>query len=207
MAASDSSAQNVRFNLDAQQMEFALGLDWVAVPASGGGTPGGSDTQVQFNDDGDFGGSANLTFDGTDLSLAEDSKLILGDSGDAYVRYNTDYAALEVSSVHNAPAQIVSSVGMQLIANGGPSGDGDFEPSLNLNNDGGIELQTNTGSNTAALRFTTTTKGFLPPKLTTTQRAAIVSPTEGLMVYDTTLHDWCGFNGTDWYTFDKTVIA
>lgn len=29
----------------------------------GGGTPGGSDTQVQFNDGGSFGGDANLTFD------------------------------------------------------------------------------------------------------------------------------------------------
>jgi len=28
-----------------------------------GGTPGGANTQVQFNNDGTFGGSANLTFD------------------------------------------------------------------------------------------------------------------------------------------------
>jgi hypothetical protein len=34
----------------------------------GGGTPGGADTQVQFNDAGAFGGSANLTFDGSNLT-------------------------------------------------------------------------------------------------------------------------------------------
>lgn len=34
----------------------------------GGGTPGGSNTQVQFNNSGAFGGSANLTWDGTYLS-------------------------------------------------------------------------------------------------------------------------------------------
>jgi hypothetical protein len=32
-----------------------------------GGNPGGSNTQVQFNDNGSFGGSSNLTFDGTNL--------------------------------------------------------------------------------------------------------------------------------------------
>jgi len=31
--------------------------------AGGGGTPGGADTQVQYNDSGSFGGSANFTFD------------------------------------------------------------------------------------------------------------------------------------------------
>ena len=31
------------------------------VGAGGGGTPGGSDTQVQYNNAGSFGGSADLT--------------------------------------------------------------------------------------------------------------------------------------------------
>lgn len=34
-----------------------------ATPSGGGGTPGGSNTQIQFNDSGSFGGSAALTFD------------------------------------------------------------------------------------------------------------------------------------------------
>jgi hypothetical protein len=34
----------------------------------GGGSAGGSNTQVQFNSSGSFGGSANLTFDGTTLT-------------------------------------------------------------------------------------------------------------------------------------------
>jgi hypothetical protein len=33
------------------------------------GTPGGSNTQIQFNDDGSFGGSSNLTWDGSELSI------------------------------------------------------------------------------------------------------------------------------------------
>lgn len=35
----------------------------------GGGTPGGSNTQIQFNDNGSFGGSSNLTWDGTKLAV------------------------------------------------------------------------------------------------------------------------------------------
>jgi hypothetical protein len=36
---------------------------------SGGGSPGGSTTQVQYNSAGSFAGSANLTFNGSDLSI------------------------------------------------------------------------------------------------------------------------------------------
>lgn len=36
--------------------------------SGGGGSPGGSNTQVQFNNSGAFGGSANLTFDGTGIT-------------------------------------------------------------------------------------------------------------------------------------------
>lgn len=38
-------------------------LSWVAQSGGGGGTPGGANTQIQFNDGGIFGGNANLTFD------------------------------------------------------------------------------------------------------------------------------------------------
>ena len=37
-------------------------LSWAA-QTGGGGTPGGANTQIQFNDAGTFGGNANLTFD------------------------------------------------------------------------------------------------------------------------------------------------
>jgi hypothetical protein len=49
----------------------------------GGGTPGGSDTQVQFNDGGTFGGDAGLTYNKTtdELTLAGDLNL---DDGGAF---------------------------------------------------------------------------------------------------------------------------
>jgi hypothetical protein len=43
-------------------------------PGGGGGTsPGGSNTQVQYNNAGSFAGSANFTFDGTGISVSPDT--------------------------------------------------------------------------------------------------------------------------------------
>jgi uncharacterized protein YjiK len=43
---------------------------WVKVGAGGGSTsPDGSDTQIQYNNGGDFGASPNLTFDGSSLEI------------------------------------------------------------------------------------------------------------------------------------------
>jgi len=44
------------------------GAAWEAA-AGGGGTPGGTDTQVQFNDGGAFGGDSGFTFDKTNNTL------------------------------------------------------------------------------------------------------------------------------------------
>jgi len=49
--------------------------------------PGGSDTQIQFNSGGtSFGGSANLTWDGTNVTIDAEGAIRLGDNaGSAYV--------------------------------------------------------------------------------------------------------------------------
>jgi len=53
----------------------------------------------------------------------------------------------------------------------------------------------------ALLQVTSTTKGFLPPRMTTTQKNAISSPAAGLQVYDTTLNQMSYYNGTTWVNF------
>ena len=61
---------------------FTGKLDQVGA-GGGGGTPGGSDTQVQFNDGGTFGGDAGLTYNKTtdELTLAGDINLDDGVGG------------------------------------------------------------------------------------------------------------------------------
>jgi hypothetical protein len=56
-----------------------------------------------------------------------------------------------------------------------------------------------TDVNSALMQLTSTTKGFLPPRMTTTQKNAISSPAAGLVVYDTTLAKLCVYT-TAWET-------
>ena len=51
----------------------------------------------------------------------------------------------------------------------------------------------------AQVAITSTTRGFLPPRMTTTQKNAIATPAAGLMVYDTTLNKLCVYT-TTWET-------
>jgi hypothetical protein len=62
----------------------------------------------------------------------------------------------------------------------------------------GIANGTTTVNASAQVEIQSTTKGFLPPRMTTTQRNAIASPAAGLIVYDTTLNLPHFFNGTIW---------
>jgi len=56
------------------------------------------------------------------------------------------------------------------------------------------------GDTSAILQLDSSSRGFLPSRMTTAQKNAIVSPGEGLMVYDTTLHKLCIYTGTAWET-------
>jgi hypothetical protein len=51
---------------------------------------------------------------------------------------------------------------------------------------------------TAILQADSTTKGFLPPRMTTTQKNAIASPAAGLVVYDSITNKLCCYNGSTW---------
>ena len=52
----------------------------------------------------------------------------------------------------------------------------------------------------AQLDVISTTKGFLPPRMTTTQKNAIATPAAGLVVYDTTLGKLCVRGAAAWET-------
>jgi len=64
---------------------------------------------------------------------------------------------------------------------------------------GNILINTTTDVASSKLTVTSTTQGFLPPRMTTTEKNAISSPATGLVVFDTTLGKLCVFAGT-WQT-------
>jgi hypothetical protein len=50
----------------------------------------------------------------------------------------------------------------------------------------------------AQVQIDSTTKGFLPPRMTTAQINAIATPATGLMAYNTDLAVVCFYDGTNW---------
>jgi hypothetical protein len=74
---------------------------------------------------------------------------------------------------------------------------------INTRAEYGISLGTygvSTPEASAIIQAVSTTKGFLPPRMTTTQKNAIASPATGLQIFDTTLNRPCFYDGTTWIT-------
>jgi hypothetical protein len=69
-----------------------------------------------------------------------------------------------------------------------------------INTDGTVSLGSYTAVPSAMLSMTSTTKGFLKPRLTTAQKNAIATPAAGLEIYDTDLNRPCFYSGSAWVT-------
>jgi hypothetical protein len=69
---------------------IGIGLDDVGEGGAGGGTPGGSDTQVQFNDGDSFGADSGLTFNKTTNALTVGASTVDGGSAKIYGDINLD---------------------------------------------------------------------------------------------------------------------
>jgi hypothetical protein len=65
---------------------------------------------------------------------------------------------------------------------------------------GQVAIGTTTLVASAKLNVSSTTQGFLPPVMTTTQKNAIATPATGLVVFDTTLNKLCVFVSPSWQT-------
>ena len=71
---------------------------------------------------------------------------------------------------------------------------------ITLTSVGSLGIGATSVNASAILQADSTTKGFLPPRMTTTQKLAITSPATGLQVYDTTLNLMSFYNGSTWVT-------
>lgn len=118
---------------DEQLLYYWNGTAWESLS----GSPAGSDTQVQFNDGGDFGGNANLTYDKSATALSVDNLKLDGNTisstdtnGSVIVAPNGTGAiqadsggnqrgvgAVDFQAVRNASTQVASGA-YSFIANG-----------------------------------------------------------------------------------------
>jgi hypothetical protein len=96
--------------------------------SGGSGTPGGSNTQIQFNNSGAFGGSANFTWDGTNVQLGTQGALRFADAD------SSNYVAFK------SPATVANNVTWTL-----PSADGTSSQVLSTNGSGTLSWVTQSG--------------------------------------------------------------
>jgi hypothetical protein len=61
-------------------------------------------------------------------------------------------------------------------------------------------------SNNGAVEINSTTQGFLPPRMTTTEVNAIATPAAGLVVYSTTENALCLYNGSSWRKLNDSPL-
>jgi len=115
-----------------------------------------------------------------DLSGYLDNTVLSEAQVDAYAN-NNGYLTAEIDgSITNEIQDLDSVLSVGNDANG-----------IGIIDLGNVYIGTNTGATSAALDVTSTTQGFLPPRMTQVQRDAIASPTQGLIVWCTD----CGTNG------------
>jgi hypothetical protein len=108
-----------------QKFVYANGTDVIDIEL---GVPDGSNTQIQFNDNGAFGGSANFTWDGSNVTIGAQGDLRLADSSGG------EYVALQ------APTTVASNVTFTL-----PGADGTADQVLTTNGSGALSFATISG--------------------------------------------------------------
>lgn len=86
-----------------------------------------------------------------------------------------------------------------------PSGSTTRSKRVRITDAGNVLVGTTTDVSSSILTLGSTSKGFLPPRMTGAQAESISSPAEGLMVYSTdgtgsviTTKGWWGYDGTTW---------
>jgi hypothetical protein len=71
---------------------------------------------------------------------------------------------------------------------------------------GNLGIGTATPSVSSVLELSSTSKWFLPPRMTTAQVNAIASPLNGLLVYNTDVHHLCGYQNGSWVKFNHSPM-
>jgi uncharacterized ubiquitin-like protein YukD len=139
---------------------------------------------LQVKDDGDItngaDGNTNLKFE-ISPSANKYFRLTRQSTNVDFYAGNGGNAGIETSG--GQPFSLIASSTYLTLSNGGVS----------------IGATLGTTNSSAQLEVVGTTKGFLPPRMTTTQKNAIATPAAGLVVYDTTLNKLCVYT-TAWET-------
>ena len=75
---------------------------------------------------------------------------------------------------------------------------GGYNERMRINAQGNVGINTSSPNSSALLELSSTTKGFLPTRMTTAQRDAITPKPEGLMIYNLDVHCMQYWNASKW---------
>jgi len=153
-------------------------------------------------------GSNNWTYNSGNVTLSiynnttSFGRVSLGSSAGLF-GFGSAYGTYGSTNVNNAVALDNAGGNLYLSSRGYKVILGNVAGAINI-----LTINTGTGANagfntatpdvSAIVDMESTTQGFLPPQMTTTQKTAISSPKAGLVVYDTTLNKLSYYNGSTW---------
>jgi hypothetical protein len=138
-----------------------------------------------------LGGKVNIK--GSGSTSATTSLLVQNSVGTELFKVRDDNAVLVQNIIVNGYVGNVNSGVVQIGGGGTVSSNAYFNA---ISQSFGFGVSSINAS--AKLQIDSTTKGFLPPVMTTTQKNAIASPAAGLVVYDSTTNKLCCYNGSTW---------
>jgi len=78
---------------------------------------------------------------------------------------------------------------------------------MTINSAGNVGIGVTSPNANAILDVTSTTKAFMPPRMTTAQKNSVATPTAGMVVYDTDMKGISFYNGTAWTTTNNKNVA
>jgi hypothetical protein len=141
-----------------------------------------------------FNTSSNLMFvwNGTSWDQTIAGAAFLASSqtftGNNVFSVNSSFAAVRITQTGTGEAFVVED-----------STNPDSTP-FTITNSGNVQIGTNSSSNSlnTILEISSTSKGFLPPRMSTTFRNLILTPPAGLIIYNTSTNKLNIYNGTTW---------
>jgi len=140
---------------------------------------------IPFSDNGSFSDSEIYRLSSGKYSLGTTSPYNYGAGFSTYEIRGSSYGLLSLGKIGNTTQFYFSSDGLGGYL--GINNNGSFSNAMNAYPDGRVSFASDTflPEVSAKVEVRSTTKGFLPPRMTNAQRLAIASPAIGLMVYCT----------------------